>query len=50
MALHRRFDGLEKDVRSLELQQARFDERVKRLRDTQRFKLVGGPPAEEPDA
>jgi hypothetical protein len=39
VALHARFDRVEARVRSVELQQARDDERIKGLRNTQRFRL-----------
>ncbi len=39
-ALHTRFDVLEKDVRDVREVQARHDERIKALKQSQRFKLA----------
>ncbi len=39
-ALHTRFDTLEKDVRDIREVQARHDERIKALKQSQRFKLA----------
>jgi TolA-binding protein len=38
-ALHGRFDHLEGEVASVKLQQARQDERIKGLKESQRFRL-----------
>ena len=38
-ALHGRFDELERDVREIRETQARHDERIKALRQSQQFKL-----------
>lgn len=38
-ALHARFDKLEQDVRLIELEQVRQDERLKALKASQRFRL-----------
>jgi hypothetical protein len=37
-ALHMRFDGLEHDFRKLETEHARLEERVRGLKDSQRFR------------
>lgn len=38
-ALHTRLDGMSAQVRALELEQARQDERMKHMQTTQRFKF-----------
>lgn len=38
-ALHTRFDGMEKDFRKLEKEHARLEERVRGIKESQRFKL-----------
>lgn len=38
-ALHGRFDALENDVRTVREQQARHDERIKALKQSQQFRL-----------
>jgi len=40
-ALHTRFDTLEKDMQGVKEVQARHDERIKALKQSQRFKLAG---------
>lgn len=38
-ALHTRFDGLEKDFQELSVEHARLEERVRGIKESQRFKL-----------
>ena len=40
-ALHTRFDKIEQDVQCVKETQARHDERIKALKQSQRFKLAG---------
>ena len=40
-ALHTRFDKIEQDMQGVKETQARHDERIKALKQSQRFKLAG---------
>lgn len=40
-ALHGRFDHLEAEVSGIKIQQARQDERIKSIKESQRFKMRG---------
>ena len=40
-ALHTRFDALERDFKTLDKEHARLEERVRALKESQRFKLRG---------